>query len=170
MRGDVRIFMNRTVATVLLLIFFGLFISGEIARLAGWAWPELLSTMAPILCVASIAIVANARKDKISRTIIKLGSETLPPIADIAYVTVDGIPISDAKKNMLLKAMARAKRASACGKILQEIPFQLQDHWGGVWDFVAYQDDQANRGFSINGVYYSGSRATLVAECVGLRR
>jgi hypothetical protein len=94
----------------------------------------------------------------------------LPPIADIAFVTVDGIPISDAKKDILLKAMARAKRAPTCGRILQEIPFQLQDHWGGVWYLSAYEDDQANRGFSINRVYYTGSNATLVAECVGLRR
>jgi hypothetical protein len=120
--------------------------------------------------VAFIEIGAQLSKDKITRTNIKLGSETLPPIADIASVTVDGIPISDAKKDILLKAMARAKRASTCGQILQEVPFQLRDHWGGVWDLLAYEDDQANRGFSINRVFYSGSNAILVAECVGLRR
>jgi hypothetical protein len=150
---------------------FPLFIVGTVAWRSGWAWPELLITLAPVFCVAFIKIGARMAKEKRVRyENMKLGSETLPPRADIAYVTVDGIPISNAKREILLDAMAKAKRASAIGGLVQEIPFQLQDHWGGVWDLQAYEDDQGNRGFSINRVYYSGPSAKIVAECLGIRK
>jgi len=160
--------MNRTVATVIMLAFFALFIGGEVAHLKRWAWPEDVTMLAAFCCLAFGRISAGLSAGK-SRN-IKLGSETLPPIADIASVSVDGIPISEARRDMLLKAMAKSKRAASGGKILQEVPFQIHDRWDGTWTFLAYEDDQGNRGFSINRVYYAGPSARFVAECVGLRR
>jgi uncharacterized membrane protein len=162
--------MNRTVATFLMLAFFALFIAEEVAKLKRWAWQEDFTLIAASFCITFAHIRTSLTPRKTKATKLKLGSETLPPAADIAFVIVDGIPISDTKKNILLGAMAKSKRASTSGKLLQEIPFLLQDRWGGTWDFLAYEDDQRNRGFSINRVYYSGPSAQLVAECVGLRR
>jgi len=99
---------------------------------------------------------------------LKFGSESLPPAKDVAAVLVYGVPISEAAKKDLLKAMRRSKRAASCGSIMREIPFQIVDHWGGVWELRAYEETGGTRGFSANRVSYSGRAAEMVARCVGI--
>ena len=119
-----------------------------------------------VFCIAfgRMLILRNV----LERKSVKLGSETLPPERDIASVLVSGQPISEEKKKALLQAMAKAKRASSCGVVSTEIPFEIVDRWGGMWELEAYEEVGGKRGFSIGRVYYSGKSAEVVAECVGL--
>lgn len=161
--------MKRTIDVSLLLLFFALFIAGAIVVRNGGKWPVELTIVGLAFFLAYTGSCARQNFDRKRYAKLRLGSETLPPMREIGGVIVDGIALSEAKKDMLLHAMAKSKRAAATGKLLQEIPFQIRDRWDGVWNLTAYQDDEGNKGFSINRVYYSGPKAKLVAECVGIR-
>ena len=149
------------------LVIVVVFITSETTGgLGGKGNEATLTIIVGIAAAAYIRIVLT--KAILEPKNIKLGSETLPPPKDISSILVNGSAISIERKNLLLKAIVRAQRATRSGKVIQEIPFQLADHWGGIWELLAYKEADGTRGFSINRVFYSGRNAQIVAECVGL--
>jgi hypothetical protein len=159
--------MNLAAARILFFVFAVLAIVGEVARQrTGWEGGTILTVASAILCAAFARMIIWSHLTE--RKNIKLGSESLPPMNDVASVIVHGAPIPDERKRALLKALHKARRATNCGSVIKKIPFRIEDRWGGTWDLEAYEDDRGQRGFSINRVYYSGTSAAVVAECVSL--
>ena len=99
---------------------------------------------------------------------MKIGSEGLPPVEDVAQVIAKGAALADSQMKILLKSIRKSKRASTCGKVTKEIPFEIIDRWGGSWTLVAYEEVGGQRGFRINRVAYSGKAAEVVARCIGI--
>lgn len=163
-----RLTMNKPVILLLFIVSLAVTIAGEIERQrSGWNGGGYFTLM-----IGAVFSLAFGRMLLLHHVLehrpIKLGSETLPPGKDVAAVLVHGGPISDKAKKHLLNAIRRSKRAPKCGSISKELPFQIVDHWGGIWDLQAYEETSGTRGFSANRVYYSGRAAAEVAECVGL--
>ena len=151
-------------------VFAGLALAGEVAhKFADWEFGSTLCLISAIFCSAFGGILLRENLLE-QRRMIKSGPEQLPPVKDVASVLVDGRAIAEHKKNTLLKAISKAKKASCSGSVAKEIPFQIVDHWGGTWELKAYEETGGKRGFSINRIFYSGAKAEIVAECVGLYR
>jgi hypothetical protein len=144
-------------------------VAGAIAwRFAGWDAGFILFMFCAAVCIAYGRMLRDDGLREMQN--IKLGSENLPSIKDVASVLVRGQPISDDKKKALLNALSRARRAALTGTVAKEIPFQIVDRWGGSWQLTAYVETGGTRGFSINRVCYSGADAAVVAESVGMHR
>ncbi|HSI12113.1 MAG TPA: hypothetical protein VK961_08720 [Chthoniobacter sp.] len=160
--------MNKPVVLLLFVAALIVTIAGEIERQrSGWnGGGFFISMIGAVFCLAfgRMLLLHHVLESQP----IKLGSETLPPGKDVAAVLVHGSPIPDEARKNLLKAIRRAKRATKCGSVSKELPFQIVDHWGGVWNLQAYEETSGTRGFSSNRVFYSGRAAAMVATCVGL--
>ncbi len=114
--------MNKLASKSGFFISLTVAIGGEVQQqLMGWHGGGFYTSM-----IGAIFVLAFGRilvLDRIlPRRIIKLGSETLPAIKDVASVVVHEQPISDDKKMALLRAIAKAQRASSCGSISRQIP------------------------------------------------
>ena len=160
--------MNKTIVSLLLVVSAVIAVVGNFyGQRSG-----LNSGVSFTSMIGGVFVIAFARMLLLDHLLenrpLKLGSETLPPIKDVASVLVQGNPISDESRKKLLVAIRKAKRAASCGTILKELPFQIVDHWGGFWELEAYMESGGKKGFSANRVYYSGRAAELVAECVGI--
>lgn len=160
--------MKKPVITLLLIASLVVAIVGEIQwQRTGWIGGGFFTFMIgtgfclAFGCMLVLPHILESRP-------IKLGSETLPPSKDVSAILVHGAPISEEAKKTLLKAIRKARRATTCGRVAKELPFQIVDHWGGVWDLQAYEETSGSRGFSANRVFYSGRAAETVATCVGL--
>jgi hypothetical protein len=159
--------MKRSYAVVLFLVISVLFIAGEV--LLSHERKELgttLITVSVILLLPFARIVFLGAANR--RNSSSASDSLLPPSKDIGIIRIEGVVISDQKKDRLLQAIARSKRAQKTAKIKKEVPFQIEDHWGGTWDLCAYEDFDGMKGFSINRIFFSGTNAQIVAECIGI--
>lgn len=161
--------MNKPLITFLLVVSILVTVAGEVARQhAGLkASPYSLSMIGAAFTLA-LGMMLLLHHVLEGQRPIRVGSETLPPIKDVASVLVQGEPLSKEDQKKLLLAIRRAKRATTCGRVAKEQAFQIVDHWGGVWDLQAHEEAGGVRGFSINRVFYSGPAAATVAACVGV--
>ncbi|HSH94532.1 MAG TPA: hypothetical protein VK968_10340 [Roseimicrobium sp.] len=160
--------MKKPYVWILLVVIAGLFVAGEIReRQEDTGGGSLLIVISVILIIPFVRVLVVKRMGDSKN--LKIGSEILPPPKDIAAVFVDGRAITEERRRLLLRKIGKARRMTLSGKVIREVPFQIKDHWDGIWELVAYEQSDGRMGFSINRVFYEGSNADIVAECVGLK-
>jgi hypothetical protein len=159
--------MKRSYTIVLFLVISALFIAGEVSlSRERKGLGTTLITVSVILLLPFARIVFLGAVNR--RNSSSASDSLLPPPKDIGIIRAGSAILSSQQKDRLLQAIARAKRAQKTSKITREIPFQIEDHWGGIWDLYAYEDLDGMKGFSINRIYFSGPHAQIVAECIGI--
>jgi hypothetical protein len=158
--------MKRSYALVLFLVISALFIAGEVSL--SHERKDLGTTLITVSVILLLPFARIVFLGAANRRSSSASDSLLPPPKDIGIIRIEGTVLSDQKKDRLLQAIARSKRAHKTARIKKEVPFQIEDHWGGIWDLCAYEDFDGMKGFSINRIYFSGTNAQIVAECIGI--